>query len=126
MRVLHLRLLRDALAVVPGVRVLVAVACGKDRRTLLQHLLQQSEQRKPVETEPEVFTQDELDAFFKHCNPFQLCVFKTFLMSGLRKQELESLEWDDINWTAGTFKIHAEHLVSRRAMSAASVHQPLF
>ena len=62
---------------------------------------------KYVETEPEVYTQDELDEFFAACSPFQLCVFKTFLMSGLRKQELENLEWDDINWTAGTLKVCA-------------------
>jgi integrase/recombinase XerD len=62
---------------------------------------------KYVELEPEVFTQDELDKFFAACNPFALCVFKTFLMSGLRKQELENLEWTDINWTAGTLKVAA-------------------
>lgn len=62
---------------------------------------------KYVEQEPEVFPQDELDKFFAACSPFQLCVFKTFLMSGLRKQELENLEWDDINWTAGTLKVAA-------------------
>jgi integrase len=63
---------------------------------------------KFVETEPEVFTQEELTAFFAACNGFQFLVFKTFLMSGLRKQELESLEWTDVNFTASTLKVSAK------------------
>jgi integrase len=46
---------------------------------------------KWVEMEPEVYDEKELEALFKACNPFQLVVFKTLLMAGLRKQELESL-----------------------------------
>jgi integrase len=60
---------------------------------------------KYVELEPEVYSQGELDAFFAACNPFQLAVFKTLLMSGLRKQELENLFWDDISFTEGTLKV---------------------
>jgi integrase len=63
---------------------------------------------KYVEIEPEVYTPEELEKFFAACNGFQLLVFKTFLMSGLRKQELESLEWPDINFTAGTLKVSAK------------------
>jgi integrase/recombinase XerD len=63
---------------------------------------------KFVEQEPEVFSQEELDKFFGACNGFQTLVFKTFLMSGLRKQELENLEWTDVNFTAGTLKVSAK------------------
>ena len=61
-----------------------------------------------VELEPEVFTPEELEKFFAVCTGFQLLVFKTFLMSGLRKQELESLEWNDINFSAGIIKVSAK------------------
>jgi integrase len=63
---------------------------------------------KYMETEPEIFLPDDLDKFFAACTPFQFAVFKTFLMSGLRKQELKNLEWTDINWTAGTIKVSAK------------------
>jgi integrase/recombinase XerD len=60
---------------------------------------------KYVELEPEVYSHAELDAFFAACNPFQTAVFKTLLMSGLRKQELENLMWDDVNYAAGTITV---------------------
>jgi integrase len=63
---------------------------------------------KYVELEPEVFTEEELEKFFTACSPFQRLVFKTFLMSGLRKQELENLAWTDINFTAGIIKVSAK------------------
>ena len=50
-----------------------------------------------VELEPTVYSDEELTAFFSECNPFQLAVFKCYLMSGLRKQELENLEWTDVD-----------------------------
>jgi integrase/recombinase XerD len=61
-----------------------------------------------VQTEPEVYQPNELTAFFKACNPFLLTVFKTLLMSGLRKQEMESLTWDDVSFEAGTLKVSAK------------------
>lgn len=79
---------------------------------------------KYVETEPEIFTQDELDKFFAACTEFQLCVFKTFLMSGLRKQELENLEWDDINWTAGTLKVCAKPGFSPKTWEERTIEVP--
>jgi integrase len=46
---------------------------------------------KFVEKEPEVYTDDELDAFFKACSPFHARVFSTLLMAGLRKQHRQVL-----------------------------------
>jgi integrase len=61
-----------------------------------------------VETEPEVYDDDELAAFFNSCGPFHLAVFKTLLMSGLRKAELESLTWEDVDFKAGALKVRAK------------------
>jgi len=61
-----------------------------------------------VEKEPEVYTDDDLDAFFKACSPFHARVFNTLLMAGLRKQEMESLEWTDINFERGTLAIRGK------------------
>jgi hypothetical protein len=57
---------------------------------------------KFVQLEPEVYAPEELALFFAACTPFQFLVFKTYLMSGLRKQELENLEWTDINFRAAS------------------------
>jgi integrase/recombinase XerD len=60
---------------------------------------------KFTELEPEIYDEDDLKKFFAACNPFQFRIFKTLLMSGLRKQELENLEWSDVNFTTGTITV---------------------
>jgi integrase len=58
-------------------------------------------------TEPEVsvYNDDDLEAFFKHCDSYHLAIFKTYLLAGLRKAELENLTWDDVDFTAGIIRI---------------------
>jgi integrase len=63
---------------------------------------------KFVEREPEVYTDDEVDVFLKACGPFHVLVFNTLLMAGLRKQEMENLEWPDINFTTGTLSVRGK------------------
>jgi integrase len=60
---------------------------------------------KFTELEPTVFNDDELEAFFAACDPFRYAMFRCYLMSGLRKQELENLEWTDVDATAGTLTV---------------------
>lgn len=60
---------------------------------------------KFTELEPTVYTDDELSAFFKECTPFQFTVFKCYLQAGLRKAELENLEWRDVDFTAGVIRV---------------------
>jgi integrase len=55
--------------------------------------------------EPEVYDKKDLEAFFRACSPFEFAVFKCLLMSGLRKQELESLTWDDVSFVSGTITV---------------------
>jgi len=52
-----------------------------------------------------VFNDDELAAFFKECDAYHHAIFKTYLMAGLRKQELENLEWSGVDFTAGTVTV---------------------
>ncbi|HTR24503.1 MAG TPA: site-specific integrase [Terriglobales bacterium] len=63
---------------------------------------------KYEEKEPEVYTDDELKRFFEHCTPFQHAVFKTYLMSGLRRKELENLTWDCVDLKASTLRVEAK------------------
>jgi integrase len=60
---------------------------------------------KFVEMEPTVFNNDELKAFFGQCDLFRYAIFKRYLMSGLRKGELESFSWDDVDFKAGTITV---------------------
>jgi len=63
---------------------------------------------KFTELEPTVYGDDDLAAFFKECNPFQFAVFKTYLMAGLRKGELENLTWGDVDFKAGLIRVTAK------------------
>jgi len=58
-----------------------------------------------VEAEPEMYEQEDLDAFFAACEPDERVLFETFLMSGLREQEVEHLEWTDVNFARGTLTV---------------------
>jgi hypothetical protein len=60
---------------------------------------------KYTELEPEMYDSAELAGFFAACSAFQFRVFKTLFMSGLRKQELENLEWPDVSFTVGTITV---------------------
>jgi integrase/recombinase XerD len=63
---------------------------------------------KFVEREPEIYTDDELEVFLAACGPFYSLVFNTLLMAGLRKQEMENLEWGDISFEAATLSVRAK------------------
>jgi len=61
-----------------------------------------------VEREPEVYSDDEVDTFLKACGLFHALVFNTLLMAGLRKQEMENLEWPDINFTNAVLSVRGK------------------
>ena len=63
---------------------------------------------KFVEKEPEIYSDDELEVFLAGCGPFYSLVFNTLLMGGLRKQEMENLEWQDINFEAATVSVRGK------------------
>lgn len=76
------------------------------------------------ELEPEVYTEKELAAFFYYCNAFQYGVFKTLLMAGLRKAELEYLTWSDVDLDAGTVKVTAKAEFSPKTWEERVVEIP--
>jgi integrase len=81
---------------------------------------------KYVESEPVVYTDTELEKFFKHCkrDKFLTAVFKTLLMSGLRKQELESLTWDDVDFEEGTISVTAKPGFSPKTWEERTIEVP--
>jgi integrase len=79
---------------------------------------------KFTEREPEVYTDDELEAFFAACSPFHSLVFHTLLMSGLRKQEMENLEWPDINFSTGTLSVRAKKTFQPKDWEERDIEMP--
>jgi len=58
--------------------------------------------------EPEVYEQHELEQFFKFCTPFQNTLFKTFLLTGFREDEVMYLYWSDVDFDRGTLRATAK------------------
>jgi hypothetical protein len=63
---------------------------------------------KYEEKEPQVYTQEELDKFFAKCTPFQHAVFSCYLMTGLRRKELENLTWDCVDLGRAIVRVEAK------------------
>ena len=51
-------------------------------------------------------------------------VFKTLLMAGLRKQELESLTWDDVSFAVGTITVSPKPGFSPKDWEQRTVEVP--
>ncbi len=57
--------------------------------------------RERARSRPPTYSQQELDRLFAACDPFERAVFATFLLTGLREQELCWLTWKDVKLKAG-------------------------
>lgn len=79
---------------------------------------------KFVEREPEIYTDDEIDVFLAACGPFHALVFNTLLMAGLRKQEMENLDWPDINFTAGTLSVRGKKTFQPKDWEERDIEMP--
>jgi integrase len=79
---------------------------------------------KFVEREPEVYTDDELELFFGACSPFHSLVFHTLLMSGLRKQEMENLEWPDISFATGILSVRGKKAFEPKDWEERDIEMP--
>ena len=63
---------------------------------------------KYEEKEPEVYTEDELKKFSSTATRSSVRCLKTYLMSGLRRKELENLTWDCVDLKVGTLRVEAK------------------
>src|SRR5262249_39623352 len=79
---------------------------------------------KFTEREPEGFTDDELEVFFAACSEFNSRVFHTLLMAGLRKQEMENLEWRDINFVTGVLSVHGKATFQPKDWEERDIEMP--
>jgi len=58
-----------------------------------------------TDREPEIFTADELQKFFKACWAPEYVLFRTFLATGFREDEVRFLTWADPDWKRFTIKV---------------------
>lgn len=58
--------------------------------------------------EPEVYSEDELEKFFKACSHDESLLFRTYLLSGFREDEVRFLTWGDLDVEAGTLRVTAK------------------
>jgi hypothetical protein len=71
-----------------------------------------------------VFNDDELDAFFNECDGYRYAIFKTYLMAGLRKAELENLTWDDVDFMAGIIRVRPKKDWQPKTWEARDIEVP--
>ena len=64
--------------------------------------------RIPKRSMPRFMTSDDLRRFFAACDDTQRRVYSTFLLTGMRKGEVEHLMWTDINYELGVIFIQAK------------------
>jgi len=64
--------------------------------------------RLPKASMPKFMTADELDAFFRACTDYERRVFSILLLTGMRKGEIEHLEWEDVRLDLGVIFIQAK------------------
>lgn len=58
-----------------------------------------------TESDPEIYTPEELQEFFEACTPDEFLLFQFFLHSGFRDAEVRHAVWTDIDFAQGTVKV---------------------
>lgn len=74
----------------------------------IEKLLRKRDWPKFVKEEPESYTEDELEKFFKACDDEERDYFTFYLMTGFRRKEVIYCRWDDIDLKAGVVRVTAK------------------
>jgi integrase/recombinase XerD len=74
----------------------------------VEKLLTKSDKVRYVLSEPEVYDEDQLEAFFGACDDEERVFFKFLLMTGFRKKEAAFVEWRDVDLKAGVVRVTAK------------------
>ena len=64
--------------------------------------------RLPKRSLPKFMTSEELSRFFAACSPWERRIFSILLLSGMRRGEMENLEWADVRFDLGVILIRAK------------------
>ena len=61
-----------------------------------------------TETEPEVYTSDEIERFLAQCNSWKRVLFEFFWMTGFREGEVKHVTWPDIDFGNHVVRVKAK------------------
>jgi integrase len=61
-----------------------------------------------ISTLPKEYTEEDLSRFFGACNAGERALFSTFLLTGMREQEVQYLFWTDISARLRTIRVTAK------------------
>ena len=66
------------------------------------------QQPEPITTLPREYSNRELALFFSACDEAERALFSTFLLTGMREQEVVHLVWSDINFELSSIRVTAK------------------
>jgi hypothetical protein len=61
-----------------------------------------------TETEPEVYTSEEIETFLARCNSWKRALFEFFWMTGFREQEVQHATWPDVDFVHHVVRVKAK------------------
>lgn len=64
--------------------------------------------KERLKSKPQTYTQDEINRLLAACNPASHAMYATLLLTGLRKEELAHLSWDDVDFHLGVVRVRAK------------------
>jgi len=64
--------------------------------------------KERLKSKPQTYTQDEINRLLAACNPASHAMYATLLLTGLRKEELAHLSWDDVDFHLGVIRVRAK------------------
>lgn len=80
---------------------------------------------KKATNDVEYYSDEQLEKFFAECDPRQHLIFTTFLKSGCRREEIEFLYWDDLDFAKGTLHVCAKPEFDFTVKTKEERHVPL-
>jgi integrase/recombinase XerD len=85
--------------------IIIAQFSKRNGRHGITKQLQLPEKSLPL---PKVYTEEELAKFLAACDPWELAMFATFLLTGFREQEVMYLFWSDVSFQLRTVRVTAK------------------
>jgi hypothetical protein len=82
-------------------------------------------EKELLKRRPPVYTQDELDKLFIKCDETERAIFATLLLTGLRKDELVHLTWDDVDLTRTLLRVTAKESFAPKDYEEQSPSRPI-
>jgi hypothetical protein len=82
--------------------IIIAQFSKRNGRPGITKQLQLPEQILPL---PKVYTEEELAKFLAACDPSELAMFATYLLTGFREQEVMYLFWSDVSLQLRTIRV---------------------